>query len=555
MNIGSPYGSLLKRSGLSVIAALSLIATVILIYFVVLPSPAHGLISTNVVISEFRVRGPAGGNDEFIEIYNLSSIPVDISGWKIRGSNSTGTIGDRATITAGTIIQPGCHYLLTNAAASGYSGTVPGNQTYATGITDDGGIALTLPDNTIIDQVGMSAGSAFKEGTPLANLGSTNLNRGYERKPGGTAGSGTDTDDNSLDFQLITPSDPQNSTSGCIGSGTTNPSGIGAANPNPVSPGNNTMLSVTVTPGANPTSTGIAVTGDLSAIGGVSTQTFFNDGTNGDVTAGDNIFSFLATVSTATTPGLKSLGLTITDAQARTGTASISLNVQAPALVVISQIYGGGGNSGAVLTNDFIELFNRGATPVDLTGWSVQYASSSGTTWQVTPISGTLAPGQYYLVQEASGGTAGSALPVPDATGSTNMAAGMGKVALVNTITPLSGSGCPFGASVVDFTGYGSANCFEGGASAPMLAAATSAQRGRRRCRDTNKNSVDFTSGTPTPRNTAAPLNNCSVPPPLTAIHTIQGNGLVTPIAGQEVTTTGIVTARKGNGFFLQARA
>ncbi|MCI0663334.1 MAG: lamin tail domain-containing protein, partial [Acidobacteria bacterium] len=463
MIIGSAYDSLLKRSLLSLIVGLSLITTAIIIFFVVLPSPAHGLISTNLVISEFRVRGPAGGNDEFIELYNLSSVPVDFSGWKIRGSNSAGTVGDRATIPAGIIIQPGCHYLLTNAGASGYSGTVPGDQTYTTGITDDGGIALTLPDNTIIDQVGMSAGSAFKEGTPLANLGTTNLNRGYERKPGGTAGSGTDSDDNSSDFQLITPSDPQSSTSGCIGSGTTNPTGIGAANPNPVSPGNNTLLSLTVTPGANPTSTGIAVTGDLTAIGGGSTQTFFNDGTNGDVTAGDNIFSFLATVSTGITPGLKSLPLNITDAQARTGMASISLNVQAPALVVISQIYGGGGNSGAVLTNDFIEIFNRGATPVDLTGWSVQYASSAGTTWMVTPISGTLAPGQYYLVQEASGGTAGSALPAPDATGSINMAAGMGKVALVSTTTPVTGSGCPFGASVVDFIGYGSANCFEGG--------------------------------------------------------------------------------------------
>lgn len=61
----------------------------------------------------------------------------------------------------------------------------------------------------------MSAGSAYKEGTALASLGSSNLDRGYERKPGGTAGSGTDTDDNSSDFQLIFPSDPKNSASTC----------------------------------------------------------------------------------------------------------------------------------------------------------------------------------------------------------------------------------------------------------------------------------------------------------------------------------------------------
>ena len=85
--------------------------------------------------------------------------------------------------------------------------------------------------------------------------------------------------------------------------------------------------------------------------------------------------------------------------------------------IVISQIYGGGGNSGATLTNDFIELYNRGDVAVDVTGWTVQYAASTGATWQTTALSGTIAPGKYYLVQE-SAGTGGSApLPTPDAVG------------------------------------------------------------------------------------------------------------------------------------------
>src|SRR5262245_12716969 len=71
--------------------------------------------------------------------------------------------------------------------------------------------------------------------------------------------------------------------------------------------------------------------------------------------------------------------------------------------ITISQIYGGGGNSGATFKNDFIELYNLGAATVDLTGWSVQYASAAGSTWSVTPLNGTLAPGQYYLIQEAQG--------------------------------------------------------------------------------------------------------------------------------------------------------
>ncbi len=178
--------------------------------------------STNIVISEFRVRGPNGGNDEFIELFNLSASSVNIGGWKIKGSNNTGggTTTPRATILANTILNPGCYYLLTNSTSPSYSGTVPGNQTYGTGITDDGGIAVTTATDVIVDQVGMSTGSAFKEGTPLANLGGTtasNLNRGYERKPGGASGNGTDTDNNSSDFQLLTPSNPQNLASPCQG--------------------------------------------------------------------------------------------------------------------------------------------------------------------------------------------------------------------------------------------------------------------------------------------------------------------------------------------------
>ena len=76
--------------------------------------------------------------------------------------------------------------------------------------------------------------------------------------------------------------------------------------------------------------------------------------------------------------------------------------------VVVSQIFGAGGNSGSPLTNDFVELFNRGSTPIDLSGWTVQYATASSTSWQHTSLSGTIAPGGYFLVQEASGGTAGT---------------------------------------------------------------------------------------------------------------------------------------------------
>src|SRR2546428_7930798 len=127
--------------------------------------------------------------------------------------------------------------------------------------------------------------------------------------------------------------------------------------------------------------------------------------------------------------------------------------------VVISQVHGGGGNSGATLRNDFIELHNRGNTTVALTGWSVQYSSAAGGTWQVTALNGSLDPGQYYLIQEAQGTGGTTNLPAPNATGTIAMSATAGKVALVNNAAALSGS-CPLGPNVLDFAGYDGANCF-----------------------------------------------------------------------------------------------
>ena len=168
--------------------------------------------------------------------------------------------------------------------------------------------------------------------------------------------------------------------------------------------------------------------------------------------------------------------------------------------VVISEVYGGGGNTGATFTNDFIELYNLSASPVDLTGWSVQYASSAGTTWSITPLTGIIPAGGNYLIQQAAGAGGTAPLPTPNATGSTAMSATAGKVALVNSTTGLSGAGCPFAASVVDFVGYGSAaNCFETAATG-NTANTTSAARSNPAV-DTDNNSADFAVGAPTPQN------------------------------------------------------
>lgn len=224
--------------------------------------------------------------------------------------------------------------------------------------------------------------------------------------------------------------------------------------------------------------------------------------------------------------------------------------------VVISQVYGGGGNSGATLKNDFIELLNAGSNPVSLNGWSVQYASATGTSWQVTNLSNfTLQPGQYYLIQQAAGTGGTTALPTADAIGTIAMSGTAGKVALVNATTALTGAATT-SASVIDYVGFGTtANAFEGSAAAPAPSNTVAIVRGATGCTDTDKNSVDFSTSAPAPRNTATALTTCNggTPAPISApIYQIQGSGNVSPLLGQTVTTSGVVTKVNNSGFFMQ---
>jgi hypothetical protein len=187
--------------------------------------------------------------------------------------------------------------------------------------------------------------------------------------------------------------------------------------------------------------------------------------------------------------------------------------------LVVGQVFAGGGNSGATFANDYVELFNRGTAAVDLSGWTVQYATASGTSWQATALTGSVAPGRYYLVQLASGGTAGAPVPAPDATGTTNMAASGGKVALVHDVSALAcgatAGSCSATPAVVDLLGYGSATDYEGTGPAAALGNTTAAVRAGEGCVDTDANSADFAAATPAPRNSGSPAATCgSAPPP-----------------------------------------
>jgi len=193
-------------------------------------------------------------------------------------------------------------------------------------------------------------------------------------------------------------------------------------------------------------------------------------------------------------------------------TADLTFGLPAcvPSQIVISQIFGGGGNTSAPYQNDFIELHNRGNTAVSLGGWSVQYASSNGTSWtNQTNLSGTIQPGAFFLVQEGGGAGNGSLLPAPDVSGTIPMAAGAGKVALVKTTGALSGA-CPSGADVVDFVPYGSGT---GGNECLTQTADPSNTKAVLRngagCDDTDSASADFTASAPAPRNSSSAANQC----------------------------------------------
>jgi len=183
----------------------------------------------------------------------------------------------------------------------------------------------------------------------------------------------------------------------------------------------------------------------------------------------------------------------------------------APSSIVISQVYGGGGNNGSTYKNDFIELFNRSGAAVTLGNWSVQYASATGSSWAKTDVGNiTLEAGQYYLVQAAAGTGGTTDLPTPNASGNLTLSATAGKVALVNNRTLLNVAN-PNGDNVLDLVGFGTtAGYYEGTGATPAPSNTAAVLRKDGGCLDTDENKNDFATGAPAPRTTGSPFNVCS---------------------------------------------
>ena len=325
---------------------LSVMALIVALMVSFLPAQVRPVyaVSTSVVISQVYGGGGNSGapyNQDFVELYNMGSSAVSLVGWSIQYASATGTgnFGANPVTSLTGSIDPGHYHLVKLASgangvalpAADDSGTVNMSGTggkvalvnSTTGLACNGGSTPCSADQLaqIVDLLGWGTAN-FYEGA----VGPTTSNTTADLRANGGC---TDTDNNATDFAAGVPA-PRNSASAAhYCSATTNPSGIGLANPATLFAGDATLLTVAVTAGTNPTSSGLAVACDLSAINGAAAQTFYDDGTNGDATAGDKTFSFSTTVAAGTTAGVKSMACTITDAQFRTGSASIGLTVTA----------------------------------------------------------------------------------------------------------------------------------------------------------------------------------------------------------------------------------
>jgi DNA/RNA endonuclease G (NUC1) len=470
------------------------------------PTPTPTPPPNNVVISQVYGGGGNTGatlKNDYIELINHSNSPVNLNGWSVQAFVSTTSTWQVTPLTNFTL-QPGQYYLIQESQGAGGTDNLPtpdaigiipvsSTSTKVALVNNTTTITAACPDaaaSGIVDLVGYGATDCFEGAAPAPTLDNTSA--ALRRNEGCF-----DTNENANDFVTGSPN-PRNSASPTHDC--TSLSAYGTANPSSVLQGGSTTLTVYVAGAQNPNSTGITVTADLSQIGGSPTQSFSGSG---------SVFTFNATVPANNSTGMKSLPVTVTDAQSRTTNTSILLSVLPLVAdhITISQVYGGGGNSGATFTNDYVELYNPTSSTVTVTGWSLQYASAAGTSWtNKQPIGGVIGPGEYYLISLASGGANGAPLPVtPNISGDINMSATTGKIALVSNSANLSG-GCPLGTDpdIVDFVGYGTgATCHEGSANTPAPSNSTAIFRKNGGALDADQNGTDFQTGTPNPRRTA----------------------------------------------------
>jgi MYXO-CTERM domain-containing protein len=485
--------------------------------------------SSSLVISKLYGGGGAATSplaNDFVEIFNRSSAAVNAKGWSLQYQSAAPTavswfiapLAATDSTTGDVIIPAGGYYLaqLNGGTAGAALPQTPDMTTTSISMAAGAG-KIALVNTTTALTCGLSAGSCTGA-AGLVDLVGYGVGTGtppkggasdYEGAPAPTAatakalvraGDGcVDTDNNGADFTLLTIATASDVT---LHSQAGSPTFVATCAPPPpdlLTPPDLTGEDLQTPPD-------LLTPPDLT---GVDLQT------PPDMTT---IPPDMTVVRDMEKPN----DLTVVSTDLATTTTGVGS-------VVISQVYGAGGNAGASFTNDYVELFNRGTATVDIGNWSVQYASKTGNFSQIAmiPPGATIAPGQYYLIQGASTAAVGAALPTPDFVSLNtmfNFSSTAGKVALVDDaelLTPACGgttAGRCSSTAISDLVGYGvasgtttGASDYEGSGPAAGPSAATKAIfRNGGGCFDSNDSAADFANGDAMPRNSATAVVDCS---------------------------------------------
>ena len=372
---------------------------------------AASAVNAEVVISEFRTRGPEGDvssgqtadKSEFIELFNRTGMSIDIGGWSIKATTGAGTDAGISftTLDPETILDPGQYYLIVNQDAPDglfnisdwdYSGDIPNN----------GGIALLDAGSQEVDAVGMSTNaSGYFEGTALIPMTSPTdtgyiADQSYARGGGGC----TDAGNNATDFTLAAPSNPQE---------------VGTISPCSFIVGSTTTIT-SVSSSTSIVGQSYTVNFSVAANSGSSIPTgtvMVDDGTDscGPVTLINGTGSCNLTSNTS---GSKTLTATYSGSNtflegtsagvAHTVNQIVLTQTVPPLAVIINEVAWAG--TAAFPNDEWIELYNPGVNAISLTGWSLKTRDGNvSIVWNATssiandPNDQVIEGGSYYLIE------------------------------------------------------------------------------------------------------------------------------------------------------------
>jgi hypothetical protein len=291
----------------------------------------------------YRVAGTASTTADYTATLSRSTVSPVVAGSTVAAGNvsftraghtntvdvllldsSYNTLASWHGMTSGAMtrnLSPGTYYMVVSNATTSDNGAASGDSTTRT--------------NAVTNMPGVLANTST---TTVANLAMNIVDGlGSQTVSGSKAAA--------FDVQLYQFT---------VATVTTPPSGVGSSVPASAMVNDPALLRVTVTPGTNPPSTNIAVVADLSSIGGSASQTFFDDGTNGDVTGGDNIFSYAVTAPG--TVGGYSMPFTVSDGEARSSGGNINLTVFAPPTATDLGTLANGSNTAPILPVGLAEV-------------------------------------------------------------------------------------------------------------------------------------------------------------------------------------------------------